>query len=293
MPFNRFRIALLQKAADPASPAANLRTLLEAMKAAKERKADLLLPPECFLTRYHFPITNREVLSPTSELLSALCHGAQRLQIGVVATGFSKGKEKPRNTAWVIDKQGKILMKYDKVHTCDFADECCLEHGEGFRVCDFHGVKLGIMICYDREYPESARILMLQGAELILVPNDCGSMKPRLQALSTRAYENMVGIAMANPPGEGQGNSCAYSPICWDEDGRCVDNEILLVSSQEKGIFYADFDLTKLRNYRSREMMGNTFRRVDAYRKLLDPTVLPPFCRSRPEESCKTGEKPL
>jgi predicted amidohydrolase len=65
-------------------------------------------------------------------------------------------------------------------------------------VCDFDGVKIGIMICYDREYPESARVLMLKGAEIILVPNDFGTMKPRLQALSTRAYENMVGIVMAN-----------------------------------------------------------------------------------------------
>ncbi len=71
-----------------------------------------------------------------------------------------------------------------------------------FLVCDFDGIKIGIMICYDREYPESARVLMLQGAEIILVPNDCGSMKPRLCALSTRAYENMVGVAMANPNGE-------------------------------------------------------------------------------------------
>lgn len=79
-----------------------------------------------------------------------------------------------------------------KVHTCDFADEACLESGSAFRVCDFDGIKIGIMICYDREYPESARILMLQGAEIILVPNDCGSMKPRLCALSTRAYEPLL-----------------------------------------------------------------------------------------------------
>ena len=56
-------------------------------------------------------------------------------------------------------------------------------------MCDFEGIQLGIMICYDREFPESARILMLKGAEVILVPNDCGSMQPRLRALSTRAYE--------------------------------------------------------------------------------------------------------
>lgn len=72
------------------------------------------------------------------------------------------------------------------------------------------------MICYDREYPESARELMLQGAELILVPNDCDNMRPRLRELSVRAIENMTGIAMANPPGPGAGRSCAYSPVAWD-----------------------------------------------------------------------------
>ena len=108
-------------------------------------------------------------------------------------------------------------MQYAKVHTCDFADEKALEPGNEFKVCDFGGVKLGIMICYDREYPESARILMLKGAEIILVPNDSESMKPRVQALSTRAYENMCGVAMANLNGRNAGNSCAFSPICRDE----------------------------------------------------------------------------
>ena len=75
-------------------------------------------------------------------------------------------------------------------------------------MCDFEGIQLGIMICYDREFPESARILMLKGAEVILVPNDCGSMQPRLRALSTRAYENMVAVAMANPNGDNAGCSC-------------------------------------------------------------------------------------
>lgn len=55
--------------------------------------------------------------------------------------------------------------------------------------------------------------------ESILVPNDCGAMRPRVQALSTRAYENMVGVAMANLNGENAGCSCAFSPICWDENG--------------------------------------------------------------------------
>ena len=292
MESNRFRIALLQKTALPGHFHWNLNALLTAMKVAKKNGADLLLPPECFLTGYHFPVTNQDGISPNSPLLQTLSQAAGQLQIGVVATGFSQGNAKPRNTAWVFNKQGRILMQYDKVHTCDFADECCLEHGEEFRVCDFHGVKLGVMICYDREYPESARVLMLKGAEIILVPNDCSSMRPRLQALSTRAYENMVGIVMANPPGKDKGNSCAYSPICWDENGRCVENQLLLAGPEEEGIFYVDFYLDPLRHYRSQEMMGNTFRKVEAYKPLLDPTVEPPFCRER-QDSCNASENPL
>lgn len=134
-------------------------------------------------------------------------------------------------------------MKYSKVHTCDFADERDVESGKEFKVCDFGGIQLGIMICYDREYPESARILMLKGAEVILVPNDCGSMQPRIRALSTRAYENMVAVAMANPNGDNAGCSCAFSPICWDRNGECVDNTVLLADDKTEGILYAELDM--------------------------------------------------
>lgn len=135
------------------------------------------------------------------------------------------------------------------------------------------------MICYDREYPESARILMLKGAEVILVPNDCGSMQPRIRALSTRAYENMVAVAMANPNGENAGCSCAYSPICWDRNGKCVDNTVLLADDKTEGIFYAEFDMEAIRKYRSREMQGNTFRKTDAYGELLQKEIKEPFIR--------------
>lgn len=104
-------------------------------------------------------------------------------------------------------------------------------------MCDFEGIQLGIMICYDREYPESARILMLKGAEVILVPNDCGSMQPRVRALSTRAYENMVAVAMANPNGDNAGCSCAFNPICWDRNGNCVDNTVLLADDKTEGFY--------------------------------------------------------
>ena len=274
-----FRVAVLQMRSVNREYERNIKTIIKYMSDAKQNGADILLLPECFITGYDLTIDNASAI--TENDLAPLCENAKELNIGLVATALTKGKSNPQNSAFVISKDGKILMKYAKVHTCDFADEKVLESGTEFKVCDFDGVKIGIMICYDREYPESARVLMLKGAEIILVPNDCSSMRPRLQALSTRAYENMCGVAMANPNGENAGNSCAYSPICWDRNGECIDNTLLLADAETEGLFYADFDMDAIRAYREREMMGNTFRKVKAYVQLLNDEIQYPFVRKK------------
>ena len=278
-----FKVAILQARSENANISKNIDKIKDTMKQASMNHADILLLPECFVTGYDLPMTYEKSISDDDEAIKSICKSAQEYRIGVALTSFTKGKKQPQNSAFVISKSGKILMKYSKVHTCDFADEKNVEAGKEFKVCDFDGVKLGIMICYDREYPESARVLMLKGAEIILVPNDCGAMRPRLQALSTRAYENMVGIAMANPNGVNAGCSCAYSPICWDKNGECVDNTLLLADACSEGLFYADFDMDQIRDYRYREMMGNTFRKVDSYAELLNRTIQEPFIRKGQE----------
>lgn len=279
----KFKIALLQMNSLNRRYQESTEIVLAKMREAAAEGADLLLLPEVFLTGYVLPFHNQEALGEDNPYLQQICAAAGEIGIGVVATAVTRGREKPQNSAYVIDKQGRRLMKYSKVHTCDFADEACFESGDAFHVCDFHGIRLGVMICYDREYPESARILMLKGAELLLVPNDCGAMKPRLCALSTRAYENMVGVAMANPNGENAGNSCAFSPICWDENGDCVDNILLMADALTEGLFYAEFDMDQIRSYREREMMGNTYRKVSAYDLLLDKGISYPFIRTNQE----------
>lgn len=294
---NIFTLAIVQAKRDPYDSSTNTEKGLDFVRKAKKLGADMVLFPECWITGYEFPDIDNGLpmddvvqlpsykewstlaLEDNSTYIKAFCKIAEELHIGVVITGFTKGNTRPRNSAFVIDKNGEVIMKYNKVHTCDFADERMLESGTEFTVCDFHGVKIGIMICYDREYPESARILMLKGAEVILVPNDCGSMPPRIQALSVRAYENMIGVAMANPPGENAGCSCAFSPIVWDKAGKPIDNTIVLADSTTEDIFLAEFDMDVLRDYRSREMMGNTFRKVKAYAELLSDEVREPFVR--------------
>lgn len=275
----KFKVAILQMKSLNRQYQKSSDIVIRMMKKASENGADILLLPEAFLTGYELPISNEEALADQNPYLDKICTAAAELNIGAVITAITKGAKKPQNSAYVVDKSGKVLMKYSKVHTCDFSDEACLESGNSFQVCDFCGIRLGIMICYDREYPESARILMLKGAEIILVPNDCCAMKPRLCALSTRAYENMVGVAMANPNGENAGNSCAFSPICWDDDGNCADNVLLMADDITEDLFYAEFDMDKIRSYRENEMMGNTFRKVKAYDLLLNEKIEYPFIR--------------
>ena len=112
-----FKAAVLQKRSLAGRMSENINTVISNMECAAKNNADILLLPECFITGYELPVENKYALADDSELISALCSAAQRLHIGVVATALTKGRTKPRNSAFVIDKEGKIMMKYDKVHT--------------------------------------------------------------------------------------------------------------------------------------------------------------------------------
>lgn len=220
-------------------------------------------------------------ISQHDDYLKEFRRAAKENQIGVLITSLSKGNIKPRNSAYLIDRNGEMILNYDKVHTCDFSLEGLLESGEQFKVCEFDGIKLGIMICYDREFPESARILMLQGAEIILVPNACDMNPARLNQLSTRAFENMVGVAMANYPGENWGHSCAFGPIVFDDEGQYVDNTLLMADDKTEDIYLVEFDMDTIRDFRQAETWGNAYRKVKTYHQLLDKTVNEPFIRKR------------
>ena len=80
----------------------------------------------------------------------------------------------PRNAAALIDLRGEVILEYNKVHTCDWEYEGACGAGDKFPTVGLNTragtIQIGVMICFDREFPESARILMLNGAEIILTP---------------------------------------------------------------------------------------------------------------------------
>lgn len=272
-----FKVGLVQHKAAGKDRQENAKLFLAYCKLAKKKGADIVLFPEVWFSGYTPPFCNEDCISQAD--IDCACETAKMLQLAVVMTGLTKGRTKPRNTAIVISATGEVLMKYDKVHTCDFGFEGALESGDSFEVCEIMGVKIGVMICYDREFPESARVLMLKGAEIILVPNACDMNAPRLNQLSTRAFENMTGVAMANYPDKNWGNSCGFSPIMFGEEGDCPDTQICMADHETEDIFIAEFDMKAIRRYREAETWGNAYRKVRTYQSLLDTGVSPPFVR--------------
>jgi N-carbamoylputrescine amidase len=141
------------------------------------------------------------------------------------------------------------------------------------------------MICYDREFPESARVLMLNGAEIILTPNACGLEINRLSQYRARAYENMVGLAMTNYAAPDQnGHSLAFDGVAFgsvasSEHGTTRDMKVIEAGEAE-GVYIAPIDVDALRAYREDEVWGNTYRRPRLYTALMDERVEPPFVRS-------------
>lgn len=293
------KIALVQKRAVPKDKNRNLEGSIQYIKDASGMGADLVLFPEMWSNGYAPPFEGafddpthpgfekerrewlEDAIQIESDYVTAIREAAVKFHIGVCATFLSKSGDQFQNTAIIIDRGGKILLNYAKVHTCDFSLEKLLQHGSEFKVCDFEGVQLGVMICYDREFPESARILMLKGAEIILVPNACDMNPARINQLSSRAFENMVGVAMANYPGKGWGGSCAFSPIVFDENGSYQDNVLLQADDTSEEILIAEFPMDEIRAYREQETWGNAYRKPAAYLDLVSVEVKKPFIRNQ------------
>ena len=139
------------------------------------------------------------------------------------------------------------------------------------------------MICYDREFPESARLLMLKGAEVVLVPNACPMELNRLSQLRGRAFENMMTIATCNYPAtvpDCNGGSSVFDGIAYLPHWEGFRDMCVLQTGEEEGIFMAEIDLDLLREYRACEVHGNAYRRPNLYGALLDETVCEPFIRN-------------
>ena len=286
-------VALLQMRANGTDQSSNLSKGVEFSRQAAQLGADIALFPEMWNIGYtsfdhedpdSLQEWQKQAIDRDSDFVMIHQELAAELNMAIALTYLENWTGPPRNVVSLIDRHGVIQFTYAKVHTCDFDPmEAALTPGEDFFVSSLDttkgDVKIGALICFDREFPESARILMLKGAELILTPNACELEVNRLSQYRSRAFENMVALAMANYPNpQCNGHSLAFDGIAFDANG---PRDMLVVEAgHTEGIYLAKIDLEALREYRQREPWGNAFRKPDKYDILVSGDTREPFIRA-------------
>lgn len=215
-------------------------------------------------------------VSKDSNFVGHFRNVAKELNMAIAVTYFEKTSGAPANSVTLIDRFGRDRFTYTKIHTCDWGPEGLTQPGSDCYVTDLDTkaglIKVGAMICYDREHPETARMLMLKGAELVLVPNACHLDELRLTQFRVRSYENSMALAMTNYANL-NGASIAFNGI--PDEG---EHKILAVQADNReDVFTGDIDIGHLREWRKTCIWGNRFRRPSRYGLLASQDVVPPF----------------
>ncbi len=270
---------------------ANLEKGIKYCKKAKEMGVDIALFPEMWSNGYNIygrsvEEWKAEAIPVNSNFVNSFGSLAKELNMSIGITLLEKFQGNPRNSLVLFDRFGEKKFIYAKVHTCDFDVERNLTPGDDFYVSVLDTacgeVKVGGMICYDREFPESARILMLKGAELILVPNACPMEINRISQLRARAYENMLAIATCNYPAtvpDCNGGSSIFDGMVYLPEMDNSRDTCILQAGEEEGIYIGELDLKKLRNYREAEVHGNAYRHPKKYGLIVGSKIEEPFIR--------------
>ena len=251
-----------------------------ACRTAKAMGADIALFPEMWSDGYYIPDDTERIkelsVSAGDPFVQGFRELAEELNMSIGITFLENNGSEALNSIILFDRNGKEVLHYSKVHTCEFENERVLSSGEDFYVGELNTesgiINVGSMICFDREFPESARILMLKGAELILAPNACPLEINRLSVLRARAYENMLAVATCNYP-QGQpdcnGHSALFDGVPWLPDQPGVRDMCVFEAPEEEGIYVAELDVDMLRKHREEDVMGDKYRHPEKYRALL------------------------
>jgi predicted amidohydrolase len=274
----KFKVALLQISSFGDDQGKNLAKGVQACREAKALGADLAVFPELWniacLSAPLDPEGRRRwiasAIDQKSSFFRTFATVAREQEMNIAVTYLEAHEPLPRNTVSILDRRGEVVLNYSKVFLCNFGNDelqkpnpnidnmgcdvnCTLENAEGH-------VTVGAMICADREFPEAATQLMLHGAEIVVVPNACTWDEIRTAGLKTRAFENLVGIAMTNYPGLDRGSSQAHSCVAW-RAGQSVDTLIAKAGEQEE-ILLATFDVDDIRAFRKTEMWRTDYRKA-------------------------------
>ncbi len=288
------RVAALQTSAKGLELDQNLKLAEKIIDKAGQNKVDLAVTVELF-NREFFPALGmradylnfaEELRGPTVRFLS---RAAKRNKINLVGSLYEKSNVSGLNydTLLLIDSSGSLVYKYRKSHipiipegaknsSANYEKYYFSPGNTGFKSTHLtirnQEVKLGMLVCYDRNFPEAWRSLALDGAEIVFLSSSSTSAqrsdKPELheKQIASHAYENGFFVVSANRSGiEGHANYYGRSCIA-DPWGR-----IIASASPETGpqIVMADIDLADLQRARARSSHFRD-RRPELYTSLVN-----------------------
>ena len=215
---------------------ADLGRLRERALEAASAGARLLVTPEAFTTGYAVPGVAEAAQPGEGPWRDAVAAIAVEAGLAILYGHPERDGDAVFNSASLVDRDGRLLARHRKAHLFGEVDRATYTPGGSLTaLADLDGVRVGILICYDVEFPESVRVLALAGADLVAVPT--ALMRPYEVVARTlvpaRAYENQVHLAYANRSGsEGSlaycGESCVVGPDGVDLARAGSGDELLL-----------------------------------------------------------------
>jgi len=224
-----------------------------ALALLSQNPADLYVLPELFNTGYNF-LDAREVAQyaetsggPTYRAIAEFSARNGRY----VAYGFAERGDRFYNSSLLAGPSG-VIGHYRKVHLFHRENILFSPGDLGFPVCDLPFGRVGMMICFDWFYPEAARSLALQGAEVILHPSNL--VLPHCpDAMVTRCLENRVFAATANRVGTEERGGTTLAYIGSSEIVSPGGEIVCRMDGRSEGVAWADIDPEAGRNKRLNE----------------------------------------
>ena len=261
---------------------ANIEAVSILVREAAQHGAKIILPPELFEGHYFCQTQEERFFARAAPLgkhkaVLAMQALAAELQVYIPCSFFERDGPHYYNSLAMIDDAGAVMGVYRKSHIPDgpgYTEKFYFRPGNtGFKVWETRYGNVGVGICWDQWYPETARAMMLMGADVLMFPTAIGD-EPAAEELDTsrlwrramvgQAVSNVVPVVASNRTGaEGAMDFYGHSFIT-NERGDLV----LEYGAEERGVLVAEFDLDLVRKHRA------TFgffrdRRPDMYGRLV------------------------
>jgi predicted amidohydrolase len=239
------KVAAIQMSCILADRDSNLKKTKNLIDVAVEQGAQLIVVPELFNTGYRVEENDVELAeSIPGTTTDWMCQLAQECNVYIVGAILETGESNGLvyDTAVLVGPKG-LVGSYRKTHLWD-TENTRFAKGDDFRVFETPWGKVGLQICYEVGFPEGARILTLQGANIIVYPSAFGSARLYAWDLATRAraLENGAYVIAANRTG------VEKEVTTFGGHSRIVDpcGNVIIEAKQDDDVIVAEIDLQKV-----------------------------------------------